>query len=132
ETLPPITLPPITLALRPVWSLIAVASCTEQPLPNPFSDFDPPANDFVAMTLYNMVTIPNWGLKGDWDDSRGPDMSANSLGLVVNEVYVDNPDPVAEQKEAGLVTSLNPPAGTRVPRGTVVTVTMWDHFPFSG
>ena len=67
-----------------------------------------------------MVIIPNWKDRGEVEQGA---FSANELGLGTNFIFVDTgPFP----PDAGRVISLSPQAGTIVPRGTVVTVSVVD------
>lgn len=68
----------------------------------------------------SLVTIPDWGNVESMD--RGGDVpSADDLGLVIQEVD-DQPVLDPHERDRGDIVSMSPPAGTVVPRGTVVTV----------
>jgi len=71
------------------------------------------------------VNVPNWQSEQDVDEGSIDDQgnvilsSAQDLGLKVNAVFVDN-----GAGDMGDVISIVPPRGTKVPRGSIVTVTI--------
>ena len=68
-----------------------------------------------------VVTIPNWGFEGDID--------GEPLGLNVQEVLRSNPGHLHGGGFGSDVISISPPAGTVVPWGSTVTVTIWGREP---
>ena len=88
--------------------------------PPPPITFKKKAVTFTPPPPPPMVTIPDWG-DVDNMDRGGPVPSSDDLGLVIQRVgdaLVQDPD----ERDRGEIVSMSPPAGTVVPRGTVVTV----------
>jgi hypothetical protein len=90
---------------------------------DPFSSA--PLSEFI---LAASAVIPNWDNAQTVAEGSPNFPSAGSLGLKTSFVIVPNDG----THGAGDVISLKPPAGSTVPIGTLVIVTVWDQSPLSG
>jgi len=84
-----------------------------------------PSAPWSGPVLIPTVVIPNWPDEETIDRGGGGLPSAAALGLKINIVFVPNDGTHSERD----VVSLNPPAGSTVPVGSLVTVSEWGPSP---